>query len=66
MKPSLGAELKHFGLTQEQLATTLRVTPRTVRRWVASGNVPGPVRECFRVWRLMKLHRMSLPWEMHS
>ena len=43
--------LNRLGVNQTQMAKALRVTPRTVRNWVA-GNVeiPGPVEVLLEGW----------------
>ena len=46
--PNLSAELKRYGITQEQMAARINRPPETVSRWM-NGKNAMPVGECFRI-----------------
>ena len=46
--PNLSAELKRYGITQEQMAERIGRTPETVSRWM-NGKNAMPVDECFHI-----------------
>ena len=54
----LQEHLTLLGLDQLQAAQLLSVTPRTLRRWLAGEEVPGPVEQAFRAWR--RLHERNM------
>jgi transcriptional regulator with XRE-family HTH domain len=46
--PNLSAELRRYGITQEQMAERIGRKPETVSRWM-NGKNSMPVCECFRI-----------------
>jgi transcriptional regulator with XRE-family HTH domain len=46
--PNLAAEMKRFGISQEEMASRIGTTPETVSRWL-NGRNKMPVEACFRV-----------------
>ena len=46
--PNLNAEMRRYGITQEQLAERIGRRPETVNRWM-NGKNAMPVVECFRI-----------------
>lgn len=46
--PNLSAELRRYGITQEQLAECIGRKPETVSRWI-NGKNAMPVDACFRI-----------------
>lgn len=46
--PNLSAELRRYGITQDQMARQIGRPPETVSRWM-SGKNAMPVGECFRI-----------------
>jgi DNA-binding transcriptional regulator YiaG len=52
--------LAHLQLSQADAARLLGVVPRTVSRWLAGEEVPGPVEQALRAWHLMQRH--ALMW----
>ena len=46
--PNLSAELKRYGITQDQMAEKIGRPPETVSRWMTGKN-SMPVGECFRI-----------------
>ncbi len=46
--PNLSAELRRYGITQEQMAERIGRKPETVSRWL-NGKNAMPVGECFRI-----------------
>jgi transcriptional regulator with XRE-family HTH domain len=46
--PNLAAEMKRFGISQEEMASRIGTTPVTVSRWL-NGHNKMPVEACFRV-----------------
>jgi hypothetical protein len=52
--------LAHLQLSQADAARLLGVVPRTVSRWLAGEEVPGPVEQALRAWQLMQ--RRGLMW----
>ena len=58
---------RHFtllGISQTEAAELLGVAPRTVRRWLADEDIPGPVVQVLKAW--LYLHQRHLPWGPHS
>jgi hypothetical protein len=48
----------HLNLSQADAARLLGVVPRTVSRWLAGEEVPGPVEQALRAWHVMQRHRL--------
>ena len=46
--PNLAAELRRYGISQEEMAERIGATPETVSRWM-NGKNKMPVEACFRV-----------------
>ncbi len=46
--PNLSAELRRYGITQEEMAKRIGRKPETVSRWM-NGKNSMPVGECFRI-----------------
>jgi hypothetical protein len=59
-KSELERHLAQLALTQTEAARLLNVTPRTVRRWLDSEDIPGPVEQALKAW--LFLHKRHLPW----
>jgi hypothetical protein len=60
----LADHLSVLSLTQTEAAQLLDVAPRTVRRWIAGEEIPGPVEQAFLAWR--RLHERNLAWRPDS
>jgi hypothetical protein len=56
--------LLRLGLSAEEAALLLSVTPRTVRRWLDGEEVSGPAEQAIRAW--IRLHDRHLPWRPDS
>jgi hypothetical protein len=52
--------LAYLQLSQGDAARLLGVVPRTVSRWLAGEEVPGPVERALRAWHVMQRH--ALMW----
>jgi hypothetical protein len=52
--------LANLQLSQADAARLLGVVPRTVSRWLAGEEVPGPVEQALRAWQVMQRH--GLMW----
>ena len=48
--PNLTAELKRYGIQQDELASRIGTTPETISRWM-NGKTKMPVEACFRIKR---------------
>jgi transcriptional regulator with XRE-family HTH domain len=46
--PNLVAELKRYGISQDEMASRIGTTPETVSRWI-NGKSKMPVEICFRI-----------------
>jgi hypothetical protein len=56
--------LLRLGLSVDEAAQLLSVTPRTVRRWLEGEDVSGPAEQAVRAW--IRLHDHHLPWRPDS
>lgn len=50
--PNLSAELKRYGISQEDMAKRIDRRPETVNRWL-NGKTTVSVDECFRIRELL-------------
>lgn len=50
--PNLNAELRRYGITQEDMAERIGTKPETVSRWL-NGKSKMPVGVCFRIKELL-------------
>lgn len=53
--PNLAAELKRYGISQEEVASRVNTTPETISRWM-TGKSKMPVETCFRIKEEMFPH----------
>ena len=60
----LGPYLLRLDLSPAEAAQLLRVTPRTVRRWLDGEDVSGPVEQAVRAW--IRLSDRRFPWRPHG
>lgn len=57
----LSAALSFLGIDLPEAALLLGVSQRTVQRWLAGEEIPGPAAAALQAWR--KLHTLHLAWK---
>lgn len=62
---NVDAHLQKLGLSRERAARILGITPRTLNRYITTGDVPGPVVQCLLAWQILKDADMPWPGAVH-
>lgn len=54
------SHLDKLGLSRERACRLLAIAPRTLSRYIATGDVPGAVVQCLLAWQILK--DADMPW----